>query len=437
MSYTAQHALSTRSPLLIALEKALEEGRLVRLAESNLGLADALSCIDIEVATNLRVEAIDELNRLAEGLDTKLIEDERFPGNESRFLRGAYGATSIYPYQAGLLLLQRAFRTGSAEEAIEWLRKVLTATEAKGKTIQALWGVPVTTEIELANGVRIMPVSSLPDSEEKRQLTSLSSRHGRNIWSSLDFSPPESALVRERCLSPVTFDPMKAGSFDDVQRDADALFSDITLALTVVGPRIAIAGAQWFTFDDSDFDLHRAQAFSVVEVLPARMADYPALNGVEAVEIVGAFLRLEGKTRRKVKIALERINQAQRRHGVGDRAVDLSTAFEAILGDDKTTEMTHKVKVRCVRLLGGSDSIRKTNFLVMGKMYNVRSSLVHSGEVKPGATETLEGVRVPVSDIVDRAIVLCVQLTKAIIRSGEIPNWDVFDITENFAIPER
>jgi hypothetical protein len=98
------------------------------------------------------------------------------------------------------------------------------------------------------------------------------------------------------------------------------------------------------------------------------------------------------------------------------------------MGDDATTEMTHKVNVRTVRLLGGSPDIRKTNAAILKEMYNIRSSLVHKGHVDNRASKEISGNKVSRAEIVARATAVCAGLIRTIVHRGSIPNWREFDI---------
>lgn len=204
--------------------------------------------------------------------------------------------------------------------------------------------------------------------------------------------------------------------------------------MTVVGPRVPISAAQWFNFDDPDLDLASilsgTRRSQLLEILPNLPGDYPILDPTEAQHIVQGYLALQGDTQHKVRVALQRLNQAQRRRNVGDRALELSTAFETLLGDDATTEMTHKIKVRSARLVGGPDDVRKKNAAIINKAYEIRSKLVHTGHVDPAKFKIVCGQRMSASDIIDHAVTVCVDLIKIIIRRGSIPNWSIFDITE-------
>lgn len=286
-------------------------------------------------------------------------------------------------------------------------------------------------EIQLTPDVKIVPIGALPDSAQKQRLTQVNSSP---YWSVLNHAEPESALLMGRRIEPFTFDPETQPNLQNDEYIAThELFLDIALALTVVGPRSVISAMKWFNFDDPDLEyalLGSSHSSHMHEIVPSQPGNYLALDSNEAPQIVQGYLALSGTTRDKVRVALQRLNQAQRRHNIGDRAVELSTAFETLLGDNGTTEMTHKIKVRSVRLLGGTAEVRERNAAVIYKAYNIRSKLVHTGSVSATGTETVCGQRMNFSEIINQTILMCADLIKIIIKRGSIPEWSIFDITE-------
>lgn len=418
--------------LLEELTAAYQQGSTMKITAGELGLLDALNSPDLQVSST----AASQIHKFGEKLYELVVKDDRFPGNSVRMVRGDSGAGGFYPNFVGVPLVRRALQSGSPEAAIEWLQKVLATTAATGKTIHALWGVPVDREIQLTRDVRIVQIDTLPDSVQKQWITGYSHfRAGSPVMTMFDFERPQSALMVSRRIEPFTFDPDTQSNFThDEFSQTHELLLDVTLALTVVGPRVPISAAQWFTFDDPDLEqasmMSGSRRGQMIEILPRGFTDYPILDPEEAPQVVQAYLALHADARNKVRVALQRLNQAQRRHNVGDRAVELSTAFETLLGDKVTTEMTHKIKVRSVRLIGGTDEVRKKNSDVIKEAYNIRSKLVHTGHVDATSTKTVCGQQMSVSDIIDHTITMCADLIKIIILSGAIPDWSIFDIAE-------
>jgi hypothetical protein len=186
--------------------------------------------------------------------------------------------------------------------------------------------------------------------------------------------------------------------------------ADVVLALTLVGPRVPIQAAEWFAFDDPDLEeanLLGSRSQSSIEILPSTPGAYPTLDAEEAPPIVQAYLSLTGTVKDRVRVALQRLNQAQRRRNLGDRAVELSTALETLMGDNATTEMTHKIRTRAVRLIGGLEAKRKSNAAILNKAYNIRSSLVHTGKVDTGKVENVCEQKMSVADIIKHTTCMC------------------------------
>ena len=404
---------------------ALEQIDATKYPNIELSFLDALHSNDMEVWLG----ALNHFHQQTAGIREALVSDSRFPGNTVLGFRiGLGGSQGFYPHKADQYLLRRAVQYGSVDKAVQWLLKVLGSTEANGKLILALWGVPVDEVIRLTDEVSIMPLASLPQSDAKRRVSD--SGHRANIWTvnALAFAPPTSALVVERKLVPVVLDSNTPKPDDSDLKAKQEVMQEIALVLTLVGPRVSLPLTTWFTFDDPDFEVASPTLSPMTEIVPTRPSDYPKLDAKEAKEVVKSYLDLSTKTRQHIRVAVERINQAQRRVNVGDRAVELATAFEALVGDSDKNEMTHKVKVRTVRLIGGTPEQRQINAALVNKAYSIRSSLVHTGKVDEKSTDTIVGERVPVHAIVDRALMLCVELTKILIRRKEIPKWHEFDI---------
>jgi Apea-like HEPN len=374
-----------------------------------------------------------ELRQLAVPLVELLQADCRFLGRQVKLLRGEAGGVSFYPQSVGVPLLTKLFECGDPSEAIAWLRRVLGISEAFGYSITALWGVPVTKGVKITPEVELIQLTDVPDSPQKRWLLE-SPVHGFKtpIYSALNLSPPESALITRKKVEPVVFDPetqLDAKGFLVTQK----FLKEIALALTAVGPRASIAAAHWFTFEDVDLQfanvLIGSRSRSFVEILPMFTREFVPLDPLEGAEIVRGYLALTGRAQNVVRVCLQRLNQSQRRHDVGDQAVELCTALEALLGDNNKTEMTHKIKSRAARMIGGTKIERKRIASIVGAAYSIRSSLVHTGQVNPEQVTNIVGEQMRPDEIVERAVSICADLVKLVIRGGGLPDWVEFDIS--------
>jgi hypothetical protein len=393
-----------------------------RVGLGELGLLDAE---DYPVGA-VNYKAALHIMEIGKKLPDIIIHDERFPGNKVLMIRRLGSALGFYPHFIATPLVRRVLRTGDPDDAIRWLQKVLATTGADGQCVLALWGVPVERRIELTPQVAIVPMDELPESKQKQLVTSLWYQTTSPFFSALQLTSPQSALVVGERLEPFFHTP-DGGNPTDGFAATRELLSEIALVLTAVGRRVSLEAACWFNFDDPDLEQASISKYfhvqSFIEVLPLNPPVYPPLDPGEAPKVVQNYLAMQEPARGKVRVALQRLSQAQRRHSIGDQAVELSIALEALMGDNAPTEMTHKIAVRSVRMLGGDKQLREKNAKVIKRTYEIRSQTVH-GQAKSSGQKGHETAR---RENISCALEICFELVETIIQRREIPNWSAFD----------
>lgn len=418
--------------LAAALTKTVSHAQSVNFTYQSTPLAEALRREESAAYVHAAVQVHD----LGKQLDSLIMADPRFPGERPKFIRHYDGSSQVYPHEIGRTLLTRALKHEGPDEAINWMLKVLGTKSATGSVFQALWGVSVDKAIQLTPDVRIAPFATLPDTRQKKIVHKSFIEMRRSPHSGgLGFQEPKAVLVAMVTVDPVIID----GDDLEVRDDNADLFAmhntlaDIALALSAIGPRASLTSAKWFSFDDPDLNeagMGSGYSWPHIEILPVWPSNYPVLDPVEAPQIVQAYLALPEHFRRHIRVALHRLNQAQRRTNIGDQAVELAIAFEALLGDSQG-EMTHKIKSRAARLLGGGDDERVANAQIIGKTYEIRSKLVHSGFAELKKSPTVRGRKMSGKEIVNEAARICADLTKIMIKRGAIPEWHQFDVLEH------
>ena len=384
---------------------------------------------------NVMLPAVLQLDQMGKQLQEIIVNDPRFPGEATIILQGEGGGTyGFYPHFMGMPLVRRLLRTGDPEGTIHWLLKILGTAAADGQSITALWGVPVEQPIELTRGVNIVPMGQVPDSLHKRRITNavVQAMHSP-IMSSLNFMTPDSAIVVRRRIQPFAHRLDDGAPLPPVPLPADEPIDDIILVLTLIGPRVPLEAGHWFTFDDPDIEEAQLGGGSLtqhsIEILPTGHNSYPPLDPAKGQQTVKGYLDLKPETKDKVRVALQRLNQAMRRRNIGDRAVELVTAVECLVGDSGTTDLTYKLTVRAARLIGGDVHERRRNAAVLKKANEIRSAMVHSGRVA-SKKENVVGQTMSHSEIVGEAIELLGRLISKVIARGSVPDWAIFDVTE-------
>lgn len=361
----------------------------------------------------------------------KLIRDDaRFPST-SMNMRSYTHEGMFFPEQCAPLLLEWSLRT-SPEEAIQRLLAILATPSAKGVLASALWGLSVADEIELMEGVSLLPLSSLPQSPQRDQVMRDPVLVERS--SAIDMlmlQAPACALVAKRVVDPLFVDPAKRErDFSGYIADQE-LLAEIAIILSAVGPSCPVQSVGWWQFDDPDIqaaEMTRSRHGQMLEILPKPGDPVSVVDPAVARAVVSGFFKLDADTRQKIKLAALRLNRAMRRHDVGDRAVELAIALESLTGDGENNELTHKVRTRCARFLGGSTDERMATATIVSATYGIRSTMVHTGKANLAKKTKVGAAELDGAEVVARAAGICAKVIQAIIARGSMPNWRELDI---------
>ena len=69
---------------------------------------------------------------------------------------------------AATALVERGRAEGSAESAYSWLESLLKKDSAEGLSVFTVWGVEISSRIDFAEGISLVPFHELPNSRAKR-----------------------------------------------------------------------------------------------------------------------------------------------------------------------------------------------------------------------------------------------------------------------------
>jgi hypothetical protein len=97
-----------------------------------------------------------------------------------------------------------------------------------------------------------------------------------------------------------------------------------------------------------------------------------------------ADVKREGMVATSFDVALSRLNRSYRSDSQYEHVVDLATALEAaLIGSDKTKdEITLRLRTRAAALLATPADPAEAVFEDVGRLYDLRSKLVHGGQIK-------------------------------------------------------
>jgi len=399
-----------------------------QLPGHEISVAEALICRDRQ----LEDEALLVLSPDLPAIEALIRDDGRFP-TQVLAMASIHGCFGIFPYAADRSLVVRALKT-TGEEAIAWYLKVLATSSASGVYIHALWGVDIPSRIRLTDDLALVPVSELPESWQKTSLSFRPLHWGPTGMSGFAWmNPPTTALVAQHVLNPLILVLVQPPELNmDATTRLIQKVDDAALCLTAIGPRAPLLAMAWWEFDDTDIrdaDRMRSGSFGQsIEIVPRIGQTFPTLDAGLAIEMVGGFQRMEPKSQARARLALQRLGQALRRHSLGDKAIELAIALETLTADGDANEVSHKVKVRATKILGGDAAARERNAKLIAETYNIRSKQMHTGSFDASKPRTVAGASLTPAEILEQTASLCADLVIAMIRRGSIPTWAAFDI---------
>jgi hypothetical protein len=421
--------ITDADPLLNYLNGILAQSK-KRESEGDSRLAEFGS--SDEPTTHYKVyEYIHSLN--IGGLRDLIISDCRFVGNTKLLIRHiGGGASGFYPDTIPITLVRRLIRTEDPLGTIAWLQKLLSLESTDGWLIQLLWNISISQRIAVTPDIYLVPLDQVPAGINKEWAKELESQFARNPVTYIGANTKVGALMMRVTLKPVLC------TLDTVMQPHKTLewrerLQSVARLLTLFGPSPVSPDAMWGTFNDKDINdaltgSSRQNHYHEITPRPHNTTVEVAIHESELMELVAKYLAIVGEAKLKIDIALLRLNRALRRADPGDAMVELAIAFEALVGDGNT-EMTHKVKVRSARLLGGAEQIRVQNSKIFYDVYAARSTLVHTGALKD--KWQAEKTKMSASELVRASASLCADLIKKMIDLGSIPEWHTFDVTEH------
>jgi hypothetical protein len=245
-------------------------------------------------------------------------------------------------------------------------------------------------------------------------------------------APPQAALYRAGTLEPVfvahapdSYKAPPAPWFDDLDTAA------LLLALT---PRaIPAEVTSWFHYDDPDIAL--LSSFGVTrkefdEPQFPKMATPTQIPDESAAGLLTAYRRVVKKTDQdRIALALKRLIRSRSQHDVGNRAIDLAIALEVLFMNADRDEHSYKIGLRLAKLLGGELKARRSAFTETRKLYDLRSTMVHTGRAKN--EWSIDEVSRSAFDLVEAGDIRCTQAIRKFLELGRIPgDWREIELTD-------
>lgn len=327
------------------------------------------------------------------------------------FCRGDGAARVELASLASWLLLRAS--TKGPRQAVGDLSRYLKLDHNPGYQVLAIGGIEVEQPVRLSTGISLIPFSRLPPSQVTHSLAPTAV-----LGVQYPFPVPGAALVKRK--------PTKAqvapASSDSLPFDptAQLALEEACLWLTIVGPSCPLPVALWWQLDSwVPFASHVGSSWSSSrgDIAYGRIRKLSAEDVREAQRVHAIATSIPSQRSERLRIPLQRLNQALRRQNPADRAIDLGIALESILITDSVrSELAFQFRLQGAWLVGSNPKKRHEVMELLRLIYECRSIAVHTGRL----TKKLRG-REP-KDILDDGSALAVEIIKAVAERG-ILDW--------------
>lgn len=312
-------------------------------------------------------------------------------------------------HQLAATILILANREGT-QSAIDWLSRMSQKRSAPMRSMIGVHALTINEAIEI-DGCKFVPIEDLKGSR------AVSKWRSRSLQAGQLSSAEVVACLDDFCPDIYSKD------IDEQKFTFQAEWREkLSVILNAVGYALngsPSLGEMFHEYLDEDVELleHLAGYSWQQENAPRQIT--PVTLTSAAVDAAERHLAATGQFRRQLDLAAGRLALARRRVGDADRAIDISIALEALLGDTKKFDMTYKLGLRAARLLSGERSERMVIRDKVKKFYDIRSGIVHG---------SIPSLKAEQSNVIKEVGLYCNSLILKIAQSGEIPDWDEVEL---------
>ena len=365
---------------------------------------------------------------------------ESYPADISRLLSIRYSRLSLRVFIERPLEITLVRGTKRAVSVFDRCSRP-EGTHDFFQEVHLLEGVKLDTEVEVFDGVRLVPLPSSEISNEVvRYLPSFpwdafidqaADFFGKTL---LVVDRPGLSIFHEPAPDP-TFPqrhPINSLPFQvevhDVKfpntEEVSSFRNSFCHALSLVsGSPVYAANGSWFLTENESFNPHNGMRsmFTHSDVFTSSTKVGEA-DIEKAKCLYERLVDLGANDREKLRLPIDRWIRSKVDRDPVDKMIDLGIAFEALYVPDGGGDLTYKFSIRAARHLGKDKEHREDLLKQFKQIYDCRSDAVHGGELKQRPKFGEE--RITRSKFIERAQDLCRESIIKILEDGEIPAWD-------------
>ena len=329
--------------------------------------------------------------------------------------RQAFAGHHQLQLHPGMMLrnIGRSVNKRGVQGTLDWFYKAHRLEKFRSRKYSIMVGATVAEPVRFSNGVEMLPVEELRPSWHVDQVKAVY-RGPRFLIQQTPWHVTGMLHTVEEVFSPDVSD----------HRADYAEFHEIALAATVASDEGApVIELSWSEFDDlelEDTEIGKGHMPGRYEGRPPQFENVEIGN--PEIEWIERYLALRGTTKAAMKTAASRLNMARRRLDDGNKAIDLSTAFEAVLSRaGEQGEMTYKFRLRAALLLADTYEERMAISKRMADLYRVRGKIVH-GENDDAPDHNKR-------EIAAWGMKACGELLRKILLKGKLPDFSRLELT--------
>ena len=320
-------------------------------------------------------------------------------------------------------IIRVALVKGSMQSSLSFYRSV-AQTPATYQAIALLNGIHVEQEIEISQGIRLVP---LPDSTSRLPNYLPYMR----FMSAIDLLN-RTVLILDYNIHPIFANPeIAALQFDDhfsrvpvsseyPDFDIDKFCDALSMSCNGSIEYMAIWG---YLAPDEIFHVKELSSGGVHHYKPFSLHNYDRTSVTKlevrnALDILDKRKELDASVTKQLDVSINRWIKSKTDQSLIDSIIDLTIALEAIyLGDtDRQTELSYRLRLRTAWYLGKNIDERSNILNTVNKVYELRSKALHGAKESPDTTT---------KDFKTSGQDLCLRSILKIIENGRFPNWNL------------
>lgn len=281
--------------------------------------------------------------------------------------------------------------------------------------IQLISGIEIENEIEIIDNTNLVPFDNIPECWQKNHFSPLLYEFPDNKYCS------KAAIVRTRKATPKSWrqDERPEKSFE-----VDIHLYDICALLTLIGPSAPYPTTMWTLLDEIIPLRLETGLFGNTSFISYSVYKYESKDYVFAKDIVRSYLSLSKNLKNTLLLSIKRLNMAQRKNIMEDKAIDLGIALEILLLHDreKYELIAFPFRLRGAWFLGEGER-RRFVYDLLSAIYDCRCSAVHSGKLRKNKYK-INDQNFSLEELFKEGFKICADLIIKIIKTGKFPDWN-------------